>query len=125
MAIKLDGIDRVLLDALQVDGRVPQSELGQRANLSTGAVNRRLKLLAADGVIERVAVQLNPKALGYDLTIVVEVKVESERADLLDDMQRAFVACPQVQQCYYVAGEWDFILIFLVQSMGERLVRPS
>jgi DNA-binding Lrp family transcriptional regulator len=65
-------------------------------------------------VIERFSASLNPKALGYDLTVIVEVKAENERADLLDEMQRRFAACPQVQQCYYVAGAWDFVLIFLV-----------
>lgn len=102
--MKLDKHDRVLLSALQADGRVPQSELGHRAHLSTAAVNRRLKLLQGAGVIERFSASLNPKALGYDLTVIVEVKAENERADLLDEMQRRFAACPQVQQCYYVAG---------------------
>lgn len=119
MPSSLDGYDRILLDAIQDDARTPQSELGLRANLSTAAVNRRLKLLAADGVVERFTAQLNPKALGYDLTIVVEVKVENERADLLDAMQRTFTACPQVQQCYYVAGDCDFVLIFLVRDMEQ------
>lgn len=117
--MKLDHYDLILLAALQEDGRVSQSELGQRAHLSTAAVNRRLKLLASAGVIERFSARLDPKALGYDLTVIVEVRAENERADLLDDMQRRFAACPQVQQCYYVAGEWDFMLIFLVRSMDQ------
>lgn len=119
MPMKLDSFDRVLLAAVQEDARVAQSELGERASLSTAAVNRRLKLLSSEGVIERYTACINPKAVGYDLTIVVEVKVESERADLLDEMQRSFQACPQVQQCYYVAGDCDFVLIFLVRDMEQ------
>ena len=117
--MKLDNYDRVLLAALQDDGRVPQSELGQRAHLSTAAVNRRLKLLEGAGVIEKFSAHLDPRSLGYGLTVIAEVKAENERADLLDDMQRRFAACPQVQQCYYVAGAWDFVLIFLVRSMDQ------
>ena len=82
--MKLDNYDRTLLAALQGDGRVPQSELGQRAHLSTAAVNRRLKLLEGAGVIEKFSAQLNPRALGYDLTVIVEVKAENERAHLLE-----------------------------------------
>ncbi|WP_029000128.1 Lrp/AsnC family transcriptional regulator [Azohydromonas australica] len=119
MALKLDSYDRVLLSAVQEDARVAQSELGERASLSTAAVNRRLKLLSSEGVIERYTACINPKAVGYNLTIVVEVKVESERADLLDEMQRSFQACPQVQQCYYVTGDCDFVLIFLVRDMEQ------
>ncbi len=117
--MKLDRYDRVLLAALQDDGRVPQSELGQRAHLSTAAVNRRIRLLEGAGVIEGFSARLSSKDLGYDLTVIVEIKAENERADLLDDMRRRFAACPQVQQCYYVAGEWDFVLIVLVRSMDQ------
>ena len=41
---------------------------------------------------------INPDAVGYSLTIIAEVKVESERADHLDAMRRSFEACPRVQQ---------------------------
>jgi len=119
MTAKLDRYDRVLLAAIQDDARLAQSELGERASLSTAAVNRRLKRLADDGVIERYTACIDPKAVGYGLTIVVEVMVDSERADLLDAMQKRFKACPQIQQCYYVAGECDFVLVFLVRDMEQ------
>ncbi|MBN8715325.1 MAG: Lrp/AsnC family transcriptional regulator [Xanthomonadales bacterium] len=119
MTAKLDRYDRILLAAIQDDARLAQSELGERARLSTAAVNRRLKRLADDGVIERYTARIDPKAVGYSLTIVVEVMVESERADLLDAMQKRFKACPQIQQCYYVAGECDFVLVFLVRDMEQ------
>ena len=119
MTKKLDHFDCVLLASIQRNARTSQSELGELANLSTAAVNRRLKRLSEAGVIERYTACINPRAAGYNLTIIVEVKVESERADLLDDMQRSFRACAQIQQCYYVAGECDFVLIFLVRDMEE------
>lgn len=119
MTTKLDRYDRLLLAAIQENAQVPQSELGARVNLSTAAVNRRLRQLKREGVIERYTACLNPKAVGYALTIIVEVEVESERADLLDEMRKSFEACPQIQQCYYVAGECDFVLIFVVRGMEQ------
>lgn len=119
MPYKLDNYDRMLLAAIQKDAHVSQSELGARANLSTAAVNRRLRLLANEGVIERYTALINPKAVGYDLTIIVEVKMESERGDLLDEMRRSFEMYPQIQQCYYVAGECDFVLVFVVRDMEQ------
>ncbi|MGB6008774.1 Lrp/AsnC family transcriptional regulator [Castellaniella sp.] len=119
MASKLDAYDRALLAAIQENARTPQSELGERTSLSTAAVNRRLRALASDGVIERYTACINPKAVGYSLTIVVEVEAESERADLLDEMRLGFQACPQIQQCYYVTGDCDFVLIFLVRDMDQ------
>jgi DNA-binding Lrp family transcriptional regulator len=117
MMSTLDRFDVQLLAQLQDDARLPQSELGGRVNLSTAAVNRRLKRLADEGVIKRYTVDIDPSAVGYPLTIIAGVEAESERIDLLDETKRVFAACPEVQQCYYVTGDWDFILILAVTDM--------
>ena len=117
--MKLDHYDLILLDAVQQDAQQSQRALGDRAHLSTAAVNRRLKQLAKAGVIRRHTVELEPAALGWPLTIIVEVKVDSERAELLQQMQRTFRACPEIQQCYYVAGDYDFVLVLLARDMAQ------
>ncbi|WP_341646581.1 Lrp/AsnC family transcriptional regulator [Thauera sp. SDU_THAU2] len=117
MGSTLDSFDLQLLAQLQEDARLPQAELGARVNLSTAAVNRRLKRLAEDGVIRRYTVEIEPSAVGYPLTIIVGVEAESERIDLLDATRRVFLSCAEVQQCYYVTGDWDFVLILAVTNM--------
>ncbi|CAM5183930.1 Lrp/AsnC family leucine-responsive transcriptional regulator OS=Castellaniella defragrans OX=75697 GN=HNR28_000112 PE=4 SV=1 [Castellaniella defragrans] len=117
MAPPLDSFDLRLLAEVQKDARLPQAELGERVNLSTAAVNRRLRRLAEEGVIKRYTAEIDPSAVGYPLTIIVGVEAESERVDQLDDMRRVFASCPEVQQCYYVTGDWDFMLIFAVIDM--------
>ncbi|MFT0866159.1 Lrp/AsnC family transcriptional regulator [Pseudomonas sp. CAM1A] len=117
--MSLDPFDRALLDAVQRDASTSQVDLGVQVNLSSAAVNRRLKKLTQDGVIQRTVAQVDPVALGYTLTVITEVEVENERLDLLDAMKRTFMACPQVQQCYYVAGACDFVLIMLVRDMAQ------
>ncbi|KWE62748.1 AsnC family transcriptional regulator [Burkholderia ubonensis] len=119
MTTPLDAFDRKLLMEVQRDAQTPQNELGARVNLSTAAVNRRLRRLAEDGVIERYTAVVAPEKVGYALTIVVNVEMESEQIDQIDAMKRIFEQCPQVQQCYYVTGEWDFVLILTVRDMEQ------
>ncbi|KVM50840.1 AsnC family transcriptional regulator [Burkholderia ubonensis] len=119
MTTSLDAFDRKLLMEVQRDAQTPQNELGARVNLSTAAVNRRLRRLAEDGVIERYTAVVAPEKVGYALTIVVNVEMESEQIDQIDAMKRTFEQCPQVQQCYYVTGEWDFVLILTVRDMDQ------
>ncbi|WP_010094953.1 Lrp/AsnC family transcriptional regulator [Burkholderia ubonensis] len=119
MTTPLDAFDRKLLMEVQRDAQTPQNELGARVNLSTAAVNRRLRRLAEDGVIERYTAVVAPEKVGYALTIVVNVEMESEQIDQIDAMKRTFERCPQVQQCYYVTGEWDFVLILTVRDMEQ------
>lgn len=119
MEALLDSFDRKLLAEVQRNSQIPQSELGARVSLSAAAVNRRLRRMAELGVIDHYAAIVSPEKVDYHLTIVVTIEVESEQIDRLDEMKRTFAACPLVQQCYYVAGEWDFVLILAVQNMEQ------
>jgi Lrp/AsnC family transcriptional regulator, leucine-responsive regulatory protein len=115
----LDVFDLKLLAEIQKDAHLSQSELGARVNLSAAAVNRRLKRLGDEEVIKKYTAVIAPESVGYPLTIVVQIEAERERVDLLDSMKQSFQDCPQVQQCYYVTGEWDFILILTVRHMEQ------
>lgn len=119
MTINLDNFDRKLLMEVQRDAQTPQNELGARVNLSTAAVNRRLRRLSEEGVIDYYSAIVSPEKVDYPLTIVVTIEVESEQIDLLDSMKHTFAKCPQIQQCYYVTGEWDFVLILTVRNMDQ------
>ncbi|MFT4063871.1 Lrp/AsnC family transcriptional regulator [Paraburkholderia sp.] len=119
MSNVLDSFDQKLLVEVQKDAQISQNELGARVNLSTAAVNRRLKRMSELGVIKRYTAQVSPDKVDYNLTIIANVEVESEQIDLLDAMKRTFAACPQIQQCYYVTGEWDFVLVLTVRSMDQ------
>lgn len=119
MPLELDRHDLQLLALVQDNAQRPLSALAQAVHLSTAAVHRRLKRLNEGGVIQAVRAQVQPSAVGHPLTLIAAVEVESERVDLLDAMKRSFAAQPEVQQCYYVTGESDFILIFTVRDMDH------
>jgi len=114
----LDSFDRKILNILQRDNHTPHRDIGELVGLSAAAVQRRIKRLEKDGVIVANVAVLRPEALGQMLTLIAEVTVESERADLLDAMKRAFDSAPEVQQCYYVTGEVEFVLVILVADMA-------
>ncbi|MGO4328270.1 Lrp/AsnC family transcriptional regulator [Cupriavidus sp. 2TAF22] len=125
MALQLDAYDRKLLQLLQTNNRLSQRELADAVNLSPSAVNRRIAALEADGVIMANTSVVDPARVGKPITVLVQVKLESERLDLLDEVKKRFVDCPQVQQVYYVTGDFDFLLVLAVADMTEyeRLTR--
>jgi DNA-binding Lrp family transcriptional regulator len=125
MALQLDAYDRKLLQLLQTNNRLSQRELADAVSLSPSAVNRRIAALEADGVITANTSVVDPSRVGKPITVLVQVKLESERLDLLDEVKKRFVDCPQVQQVYYVTGDFDFLLVLAVADMTEyeRLTR--
>jgi DNA-binding Lrp family transcriptional regulator len=121
----LDSFDLAILAILQRDNTTPQRLIGEAVNLSAPAVQRRIKRMEQTGVIAGNVAVVEPAAVGQPITIFVEVELESERSDLIDAAKRQFSAAPEVQQCYYVTGEADFILVITVADMGayEALTR--
>lgn len=115
----LDAFDLRILDILQRDNATPQREIGGAVNLSAAAVQRRIKRMEESGVIAANVAVVDPEKIGRPITIVVEVEVASEQIELLDAAKASFAAAVEVQQCYYVTGEADFVLIVTVASMAE------
>ena len=117
--VALDRFDLAILEILQKDNATPQRTIGTAVSLSAPAVQRRIKRLEESGVIQANISVLDPSKVGLPITLFVEVEVESERAELIDAVKAAFTATPEVQQCYYVTGEADFILIITVSTMSD------
>jgi DNA-binding Lrp family transcriptional regulator len=115
----LDRIDRSILRVLQQDNKTSQREIAQIVNLSPAAVQRRIKRLEDTGVIGANIAVIDPTKVGQAITLLVEVEMESERTELFDAAKRSFAAAPEVQQCYYVTGEADFILVVTVPTMAD------
>ena len=114
----LDRFDLAILRILQKNNQTPQREIGAAVNLSAPSVQRRIRRMEADGVIRAQVAQIAPEAVGLPLTIIVQVELVSETPDAIDAAKERFRAAPEVQQCHYVTGEADFILMVVVASMS-------
>ena len=120
-----DSFDLAILAILQNDAATPQRAIGEAVNLSAPAVQRRIKRLQETGVILASVAVVDPAKLGQPITVLVEIEMASELASEVDAAKRAFAAAAEVQQCYYVTGEFDFLLVVLVPDMAayEALTR--
>jgi DNA-binding Lrp family transcriptional regulator len=118
-AQKLDDFDLEILRILQQDTTIPQRQIGERVNLSAPSVQRRIKRMEQEGIIAAQTAILDPASVGLPLTIVVEVELIVETGGHIDKIKQDFLSAEEVQQCYYVTGEVDFVLIVIVRDMGE------
>lgn len=115
----LDNFDRRILEILQRDNKTPQREIARAVNLSAPAVQRRIRRMEDAKIILANTAVVDPVSVGLPITILVEVEMENEQAEKYDAVKRAFMATPEIQQCYYVTGECDFILVINVSTMTE------
>ncbi|TWJ03179.1 transcriptional regulator, AsnC family [Mucilaginibacter frigoritolerans] len=108
---ELDEYDKKLLRQLQQNNKTTAEELGLLVSLSTSAVQRRLKRLRDDKMIEADVSIISPLAVGIGITCVVDVILEVGSSKAIDNFKAAMQACTEVMQCYYVTGTYDFVLI--------------
>lgn len=117
--IQLDAFDRKILDILQRDNRTSRRDIGEAVHLSAAAVHRRIAAMEEAGVIRSNVAVVDPTQAGQPVTAIVDVAIEREQLPLLDELKRHFRAAPEVQQCYYVTGESDFVLVINAASMSD------
>jgi Lrp/AsnC family transcriptional regulator, leucine-responsive regulatory protein len=117
--MNLDKIDRRILEVLQANNLIGMDRLGELVGLSTSAAQRRVRRLRDEGVITADISIVDPDAIGRHMTFVVEVTLERENAEVFEAFKRRAREAQEVQQCYYVTGDGDFVLIITAADMAE------
>ena len=117
----MDSFDKKILAIVQQNNQLSADKIAEQVNLSASAVQRRLKRLRKDGIIEADVAIISPQASGRLLTIIVEVTLEQERliSSVLDEFKKLVLNTPEVMQCYHVTGNADFILIIAAKDMQD------
>jgi len=121
----MDAFDHHILKLLQQNSRVATQELGQQIGLSATACQRRIKKLRDAGIIKKEVAILDGALLGSYVTVIVEVSLKQGGAAIIDEFRASMLEHGEVQQCYYVTGDADFILIIAAANMlqYEKITR--
>lgn len=108
--IDLDKTDKKILGLLQADGRMTNAELAQRVNLSASACLRRVQNLESRHVISGYVALVAQEAVGRPSNVFVEVTLKSQSEESLRTFERAASACPEIMECYLMAGDADYLI---------------
>ena len=117
--LSIDDTDRRILRVMQEDGSLTVSEIAERVGLSQSPCSRRISRLTEDGVILGKAVQLDRKKLGFDVTILVRIKLTEHGRQALSVFQEAAMLIPEVQVVQLMLGEFDFNIRVVVRDMDH------
>ncbi|WP_421991491.1 Lrp/AsnC family transcriptional regulator [Roseococcus sp.] len=107
---ELDAIDLRILAELQADGRITNVELASRVGLSAPPCLRRVRRLEEAGVLRGYHADVEPGALGFEVTFFAIVGLESQKQAILDAFEAEVIAWPEVRECHMIRGGGDFLL---------------
>lgn len=112
----LDEKDLALLQFLQEDARITNTELARRVDLSPPGLQRRVRKLEENGVIERYVTLVNREALGFDMLCMVQVTLQRHEPEANKGFQEVVQEMPEVLECYHITGEYDYLLKVAVRN---------
>ena len=117
--LRIDDTDRRLLRVLQEDGRISNTDLAQRCNLSPSACSDRVRRLREDGYILGFSAILDPAKVGRNVLIFVEVVLDRTTPDVFESFAVAARKAPDVLECHMVAGGFDYLIKARVADLAE------
>lgn len=121
-AEELSKIDRNILKLLQKHGRISYTELSKQVGLSVTPCIERVKKLEKEGAINGYTALINPEYLDAALVVFVQIRLNRTSQKRFDTFREAVVALPEVQECYLVAGTFDYLIKARVADMAAYRV---
>lgn len=113
----MDKTDRNILKQLVDNARVNTSEIADKVNMSPSTVSDRIKKLEANGTILGYTAVLSPSKMGKDVTALMSVAVEHPKYN--DGFIGAVLSNPEIAECFYLAGEFDFYLKIITDNIEK------
>ena len=106
----LDFKDKHLLEEIQANSRITNTELAKRIGLSPSSTLERVKKLEVSGIIEKYITLLNPRKAGYSCFTFVEIKLARHGETPVENFISSIALIPEVLECHHITGEADFLL---------------
>ncbi|OZG70762.1 AsnC family transcriptional regulator [Hahella sp. CCB-MM4] len=116
--VKIDRIDRRILECLQKDGGLSNQELAEKVGLSPSPCLRRVKALEEAGIILKRVTLLERKKLGLALTVVLLIGMDRHTPERFEEFERRVGELSEVQECYLITGQdADYMLKVAIPDM--------
>ncbi|MDY0780770.1 Lrp/AsnC family transcriptional regulator [Tenacibaculum sp. IB213877] len=117
--MKLDVIDRKLINLLQKDSKQTTKQLSLQLDLSVTAVYERIKKLEKEGVISKYVALINTKKINKSFQAFCHVKLIQHSREYLSVFEREILKLDEVAECFHIAGDYDYLLKIYVKDMEE------
>lgn len=121
----INQIDYKLIDLLQKNARITQSELAAAVGLSQPAVAERMRKLEQEGFITSYAARVDGRKLGKDITAFIGVGIDHPKYNA--EFARRILALPDVLECHHVTGVDSYLLKVVTENTEslDRLISES
>lgn len=117
--MKLDEIDKRLLQLLQEDSKTNVKELAAELGLTKTPVYDRVRRLEEGGLIKKYVAVLEKSVLPSYMVVFCSVSLESQKLEAIESFSAAVSNFSEVKECYLMGGASDFLLKLIVRDLND------
>lgn len=117
--MNLDQTDIKILEILQRDGRITNAKLAEKVGISPPSMLERVRKLEAAGIIDRYVALINRRKIGLGLMAIIIVSLSLHQVSSLKLVVEKLAALEEVQECFQLTGDVDFLLKVAVKDMDS------
>lgn len=117
--LKLDQIDRNVLEILQSNAKITNAQLSKEIGLSPAPTLERVKKLEHGGIIKSYHAQLDPAKVGLGVTTFVQISLVGHKKATVDTFVAKVGAIPEIIECHHITGTGDFLLKVISQDISS------
>jgi len=114
----MDRVDRAILDQLQRDGRLTNTELADRVGLSPSPCLRRVRALERAGVITGYRADVDQAALGRGFRVLLHIDMAVQDRATIEAFEAEVAGIDAVDECLRMFGQPDYQLWVAVADLA-------
>tara|TARA_B100000989_G_C19521600_1_gene464457 strand:+ start:1712 stop:2170 length:459 start_codon:yes stop_codon:yes gene_type:complete len=108
--MKIDSIDRKILNILQKNAKITNAKLSKEIGLSPAPTLERVRKLEISGIISGYHAKLDNSKIGLNVSTYVMVSLKSHNKKNLDLFIDKIKNVENIVECHHITGSGDFIL---------------
>jgi len=116
---QLDATDTTILRILQRDSKKTAKEIANLLNLTPSPVYERIRRLEKLGYIKKYVAILDKKLINRSITTICQVSMRYHNEAFIEKFEEQIQNLKEVQECYHMAGEVDFVLKIHTKSLED------
>ncbi|HSZ72941.1 MAG TPA: Lrp/AsnC family transcriptional regulator [Cytophagaceae bacterium] len=118
-SIKLDQIDKHILEILQANAKITNSQLAIEIGLSPAPTLERVRKLENVGLIKSYHAEIDVKQLGFGTGVFVLISLAGHKKNQIMSFVDKINKIPEVIECHHITGSGDFLLKILTKDISS------
>jgi Lrp/AsnC family transcriptional regulator, regulator for asnA, asnC and gidA len=115
--LNLDKLDLQIISEMMEDAQISYADLGKKLFVSGGTIHVRIKKLQEHGIVKGTKLNVDLKALGYDITAFVGIFLE--KSSLYDTVAKDLRKIPEIVRLNYTTGNYSMFIEVVCKDINQ------